>query len=346
MVRINRSAETAITAHNKEVLQPNTIALYTDGSGIESCVGTAAVAPAWKVESTAYMGKSTTSTVYAAELCGIQLALGICSEHFARHKDHKYKQICIYTDNQAAIQRVSNPRASTAAYIVHEIIKLVDQLRSKSGVDVKIAWIPAHVGVEGNEEADKAAKLAAGWSPNGFVPGIQAAPPKRLYTLTTGVKCQVKAMLLSRWTHQWQDSKKGGHSRNLTLVPTNKTLQIHTNVPRPISSLIVQLRTGKIGLPDFLFRKRVPSQTTRRCRCNLSAGTVEHTLLTCRIYRQERQELLPRRNGPYTLRKILTEQKSAVAAAHYMLKTQLLGQFKGVVIDNIEERDPFGQGVT
>ncbi|KAL3485458.1 hypothetical protein BJX62DRAFT_38398 [Aspergillus germanicus] len=64
----------------------------------------------------------------------------------------------ILTDNQAAIQACSSPSRSSGQHILCGIIRHLEALR---GWDIRLQWIPGHVGVRGNEQADEYAKQAA-----------------------------------------------------------------------------------------------------------------------------------------------------------------------------------------
>jgi ribonuclease HI len=79
--------------------------IYTNRSGINGYVSTAIVAPTLQIERVEYMGKATTSTIYTAELKGIVLALQIALD--VLETPSKYT---IFTDNQAAIQVIANPK--------------------------------------------------------------------------------------------------------------------------------------------------------------------------------------------------------------------------------------------
>ena len=62
---------------------------------------------------------------------------------------------------------------------------------------------------------------------------------------------------------------------------TDRILRIHENLSRARSSLLIQARTGFIGLKDFLFKVKVPGVVTPYCECGMGRETVEHLVVWC-----------------------------------------------------------------
>ncbi len=182
--------------HKEFLKQPsNSLFVYTDGSGIDNHVGAAAVSPLTRCTKLTYMGDSETSTVYAAELQGIRLALQIADEDAER--GNKRDRLIIFTDNQAA-----------GAYIVADAIQLIDKLQGKRGIRVEIRWVPAHTGIWGNEAADRAAKRAAKQNA-GAGQGNANATETTTYHLQATLKTWIKRQTRAEWTNSWKAETRG-----------------------------------------------------------------------------------------------------------------------------------------
>jgi ribonuclease HI len=319
---IEKSAEKAREQHNDKNDTGRHLSIYTDGSGIDGETGAAAVCTLTQQTRTAYMGPNTVSTVYAAELQGISLALQIAQEY--AEQGGMRRNIAIYTDNQAAIWSIAKAEGRSGAYILEEIASQVQRLQDM-GRPVTVRWIPAHVGIPGNEAADTAAKEATGWRENGRRCPPAATPPK-LYPLKSTLRRWCKTQAERAWTAKWRTETKGRATYRHTPRPTKKVLQLHEGLSKRESALLVQLRTEKIGFKDFLFNRRVPGVTSPRCECGERRQTVAHILLSCRTYRDLRNQVFGNLSGRNNLRTILSMPQLATKAIQFIEQTQILGQ--------------------
>jgi len=106
--------------HDQILKDPKNVAVYSDGSGYEGHIGASAVLPADNTRRLAAMGNAEVSTVYAAELQGILMALQL-----AEPKAHYHMlktPIHVFTDNQAAIKATAEPGRQSGQYILRRII--------------------------------------------------------------------------------------------------------------------------------------------------------------------------------------------------------------------------------
>jgi ribonuclease HI/exonuclease III len=339
IVRIASCAKTARTQHKEFLKHPsNSLFVYTDGSGINNHVGAAAVSPLTRCTKLAYMGDSETSTVYAAELQGIRLALQIADEDAER--GNKKDRLIIFTDNQAAIRTFQKPTGKSGAYIVADAIQLIDKLQGDRETRVELRWVPAHTGIWGNEAADRAAKRAA--KQNVGAGQNENAMQTRTYHLQATLKTWVKRQTRAEWTNSWKTETRGRTTFKHTPQPSHKILRLHHGLKKWQSALLIQMRTEKIGLRDFLWKRRVREVDDPGCDCGEGRQTVDHILLRCRTYNDLRRRVFGR-GGRIDLRAILNEPKLATKAIRFMEQTHLLGQFRSCDTAQRDEVEHWGE---
>jgi hypothetical protein len=100
------------------------------------------------------------------------------------------------------------------------------------------------------------------------------------------------------WKRRWQQRVTGEPpDRRQALPPAARpvfsydALKKHKDLFKHESSLLTQVRTGKVGLRAFLFERKVPDVVTPRCLCGEAPETVAHLVLNCRDLAQPREEL-------------------------------------------------------
>jgi ribonuclease HI len=285
------------------------------------------------------MGDNETSTVYAAELQGIKLALQIADED--AEKGNKRDRLIIFTDNQGAIKTFQNPTGRSSAYIVADAIQLINKLQGERGMRVEIRWVPAHTSIWGNEAADRAAKRAAKQDA-GAGQENDNATQIRIYHLQATLKTWVKRQTRAEWIDSWKAETRRRATFKHTPQPTHEILRLHHGLKKLQSALLIQMRTEKIGLRDFLWKRRVSEVDDPGCDYGEGRHTVDHILLRCRTYNEARGRILGR-GRRIDLRAILNEPKLVTKAIRLMEQTRLLGHFGGCDTEQRDEAEYWGE---
>lgn len=312
-----------------DAIDEGTIRVYADGSSVKGRVAAAAVMPTQEedvwTKKTEYMGKATTSNVYAAELRGIELAFQLVLDHHAT--THNPGKCVVFSDNRAAIRAMANPRSSSGQYILAEALRALDKLRDL-GWEIQIRWIPAHEKMLGNDIADETAKEATGYIVATRTTLEPPPEPENVQVMTATTKPIIRQAMKNEWLQSWMTGKHGRELFNLGVRPNKGILKTHKGTHRAISSVITQMRTAKIGLRAYLYA--IDKTETDQCQCGMGRQTVRHILLECRDWAEEREKMWAGEASCEDVKKILCDPSLVVQAAKMMIRTGLLEQFRAV----------------
>ena len=137
-----------------------------------------------------------------------------------------------------------------------------------------LCWVPSHIGIEGNEAADYAAKKAL---KRKF--GAEKMP-------YTDVQPMAKEHMMKRWQNAWNNERD---NKLRAIVPNMKRSFRHDNLTRCEQVVLTRLRTGHTKLTHgHLLRGELPP-VCRRCNTPLS---VKHLMLHCQATMASRQKHL------------------------------------------------------
>ena len=302
------------------------IKVYSDGSAHDGKVGAAAIL---KCEGKPdrmlkmHLGTTEQHTVYEAELVGMILGL-----HLIKTETGSKTKCALNVDNQAALVAIKSEMNKSGQHLAANLLQLAKQLLNRRGnrnFRLTFRWSAGHVGIAGNEDADKIAKAAA----DGESSDSKNLPPclrKEIgYSLSATWQAQ-NDKLKSRWTSNWAKSPRFNRLRFKDLLTplSQKYLKFisNGNISRKTTSVVFQLRVGHAPLNEYLHRfKKVNSP---HCpACGHPKETPEHYLLQCPSYAHERWPILNQSGGrPPKITNLLSNSKLLTPLANYLEATE------------------------
>ncbi|XP_023244783.1 uncharacterized protein LOC111642647 [Centruroides sculpturatus] len=250
----------------------NLIPIYTDGSKSDNYVGLAFVCQDEIVAEQI----AANSSIFSAELQAIYLAL--------KYINRKGHSCCvIYTDSVSALQALISYERSSHSIVI-KIRKLICHLTTRNFF-VKFCWVPGHVGIRGNEEADTAAKSA---SPSQHTMRIEGGD----------LKLVVKKRLAERWQNVWNAQI---HNKLHEIKPLVENWTHNRQYDRRSEVILTRLRIGHTRLTHQYLLKGDDEPVCQHCNCAVS---VKHIFCNCVAFDQSRRQHF----GNASLRDILGQR--------------------------------------
>uniref|UniRef100_A0A3Q2ZQ74 Reverse transcriptase domain-containing protein n=1 Tax=Kryptolebias marmoratus TaxID=37003 RepID=A0A3Q2ZQ74_KRYMA len=239
--------------------------IYTDASKINEKVGIAYVVPEFNIK----IGKRLTDnlSVYTGEMMAILLALQWVEEI------RPIKTI-ICSDSSSVLLSLKNNQTDSRTDILMEIMHTVFRIQ-KMGLVVVFVWVPAHIGVLGNEMADRMAKREIK-NPISIIVKISKSEGRSI----------VKEKLMKTWQNRWDRGKTGRWFHEIQKMVGERS---HGRRNRKEERVITRLRFGHSGLNFSLFK--IIKHKTGKCEYCGEDETIKHCILECNKYENERRAM-------------------------------------------------------
>ena len=269
--------------------------VYTDGSKMGEKVAAAAHISRNLADETIFRDRTIRlpdgSSIFSAESIGIILAL-----EYYNVMERVSHDVVIYSDSMSCLQAIDNE--DTNQPLICRILNLLESLAEK-GTNVQFCWVPSHIGIKGNETADRLAKEALAKDPD----------PTTKVTYTD-LNSKVQNYINRIWQHEW-----GRSDQKLNKVKPELSRPANMGLHRSDEVIITRLRIGHTrATHSYLFDNPRRRPQCKHCKLPL---TVEHFLLEC-------VPLKPMRDNHYT----------ADSVENLFLTTQ-----PGVITDYLREAD-------
>jgi len=255
------------------------LVLWSDGSRLEN--GKCGAGVAWQKDTGEWQSQGLSLgrgvEVFDAELTGVCEALKMANSMRVA------ESVTVLLDSQAAINRLRNSIPGPGQELALRAWSAAQSLMD-NGREVTIRWIPGHMGIEGNEQADKAAKRAAART---------AGPEDDRVSLAHVNRARTEAREARRkgWLQSALRNKAPEHKRTYRAQNGWRQDPALAAAPKKLACRLVQLKTGHAAVGAHLARTK--ARDNAKCiHCGELNETVRHALLECRKWRIQRSALL------------------------------------------------------
>jgi len=207
------------------------IQVFTDGSAQNSKVGAATILIRKNRPNRIlhfHLGPKAEHTVHEAELVGLLLAL-----HLIGTEKRGATTCSVAVDNQAVLKAFDSELRKPGHHLAQEILLIANRIqkrRSKRKYSLMLRWMVGHIGIPGNEKADREAKKAV----DNHTSDKEHLPPylrKPLLINSSAVTRKCNDKLNGEWKQDWHKTERGKRTRKIdSTTPLTKFLKTISNV--------------------------------------------------------------------------------------------------------------------
>ena len=210
---------------NRVTIKPSEYTIYTDGSKTENGVGAGfAIYKKRERIHTDSFSLPNTSTVFQAEIVAIYQLIRL-----SRTQTISYVKISC--NSQAAILALNSKEVKS-----NTVQQTIDALNAVAEVTIstRLEWAKAHIGIEGNEEADKAAKEGADTTEITHL----------IHTPWAVKKFKIQEFCDTSWRERWQQIDGHKHSKLFLHFPDSRKARGILRLSRGYLTIMIRAITG------------------------------------------------------------------------------------------------------
>ena len=264
------TADVVTTTEDKGYEQ-RTILIYTDGSKNEHGVGSGvAIFVQQKMALQLQFRLGTSCSNNQAEQLAIVKALEAIET--IDIPESSPRTIHIFTDSRITIDLLKN--TNDHSYLIEEIRKRLSTL-DRADWTIGISWVKAHVGIYGNELADRLAKAATRNSD--IAVSYNRIPTRTLYR-------ELKEAVTKKWQMDWDNCTKAAITKEF-FPNVRDRLKMNICINPNFTAMV----TGHGRTRAYLHRFRLIDNAT--CPCDKEDQTVDHLINQCTLLHTNREIL-------------------------------------------------------
>ena len=229
--------------------------IFTDGSKDDDKVGCAYVSK----DAQQTLRLPDGSSIFTAEAKAVDLALDYITTC-------RLKKFVIFSDSLSVLKALNHTSSKN-----HQIQKIIEKIHEISkSKEIILCWLPSHIGISGNESADRKAKESLSQIPSDFKIPFNNFKPF------------ISKYILSKWQTSWN----GAVFNKLHAIEPNISKKSYIpRLSRKEDVVLTRLRIGHTRLTHSYLLQREEQPVCIGCNEPL---TVKHILVDCVDFLQTR----------------------------------------------------------